>query len=93
MLTRRLLDGAVALFGALSAASLLFFYLALSDIAHDYASPQVWAHAGQELPAWYSPVNRCPDEWRALQVGFIIVVVFHLLLLARALSRKPQGVA
>lgn len=92
MKTRRLLDGAVALFGALSAASLLFFYLALSDIGHDYASPQVWARAGQELPAWYSPVNRCPEEWRVLQVGFVTMVTFHILLLARALSKKPQAV-
>ena len=88
MKTSRLLDPAVAFFGALSFLSLIVFYLALSDIGHDYASPEVWARAGQALPDWYSPVNRCPLEWRALQVGFLPMLVFHVLLFARLVVRQ-----
>ena len=52
MESRRLLNAALALLGVLSFLSLIAFYLALSDIGHDYASPQVWARAGQALPDW-----------------------------------------
>jgi len=86
MKARPWMDAAVVLFGVLSFMSLIGFYLALSDIGHDYASPEVWARAGEPLPDWYSPVNRCPLEWRVLQVAFLLVLAFHILLFARRLS-------
>jgi hypothetical protein len=58
-------------------------FLAGQDIWHDFASPEVWARAGHPLPEWYSPVNRCLLEWRVMQVGFILVLAFHLLLIIR----------
>lgn len=83
---KKVLDGGIVLFGVLSFLSLILFFLALSDIGHDYASPEVWARAGQTLPSWYVPeVNRCPLEWRALQVGFLLMLTFHLLLFVRRL--------
>jgi hypothetical protein len=77
------LDTAVGIFGPLSFLSLIGFFLAGHDIWHDYASPEVWARAGQALPTWYSPGNRTPLEWGMMQVGFLIVLAFHVLLFAR----------
>jgi hypothetical protein len=83
----RWIDTAVAILGCLSFLSLVGFFLALHDIWWDYASPAVWAHAGQPLPSWYSPVNRTPGEWGMMQVGFVVIVAFHVLLFARCLMR------
>lgn len=76
-------DTAVGILGPLSFLSLIGFFLAGHDIWHDYASPEVWARAGQALPAWYSPWHRTPFEWSMMQVGFVIVLAFHGLLFAR----------
>ncbi len=92
MKPRKWLDTAIVLFGTLSALSLVGYFLALHDIWHDYASPEVWARAGQGLPSWYSPYNGTPGEWGVLQVGFIIIVAFHVMLFARWVSRTG-GVA
>ena len=83
----RWIDAAVAILGTLSFLSLIGFFLALHDIWWDYASPAVWAHAGQPLPPWYSPGNRTPGEWGVMQVGFVVLVAFHVLLCARYLMR------
>ena len=92
MMRRKWLDSAVFVFGILSFLSLIAFFLALSDIWHDYASPDVFARAGQSLPDWYSPFNRCPLEWRVLRVGFALMLVFHILLIVRWLSgRRGQN--
>jgi hypothetical protein len=83
MKRRTWLDKAVAFFGILSFLSLIAFFLALHDIGDDYASPGVFARAGQPLPDWYSPFNRTPAEWRVLQVGFVLMLVFHVLWIAK----------
>jgi len=85
------MDTTIVILGALSFLSLIGFYLALSDIGHDYASPEVWARAGQPLPDWYSPVNRCPLEWRVLQVGFLLMLSFHVLLFVGRLSGSSRS--
>ncbi len=90
MKKKQFVEFAVALLGVLSFLSLLGFYGALSDIGHDYASPQVWARAGQVLPDWYSPVNRCHLEWRVLQVGFLVILLFHMLLFVRFVFRQAD---
>ena len=77
------LDGLVALFGALSFLGLAGWFLAGHDIWHDYASPEVWMRAGQALPDWYSPLSRCPLEWGVMQVGFLLVLAFHVMLIIR----------
>jgi hypothetical protein len=97
MKPRRWLDSAIAIFGVLSFLSLVGIFLASHDIWWDYASPAVWAHAGQSLPDWYSPVNRTLLEWGMMQVGFLLIVIFHVLLFVRYLLRtndsapKPTG--
>ena len=80
---KRFLDRATVLFGFFSFLSLIGYFLAGHDIWHDYASPEVWTRVGQSLPSWYSPVSRCPLEWRMLQVGFLLMLMFHLLLFTR----------
>ncbi len=78
------INAAVAIFGILSFLSLVASFAALSDIGRDYASPEVWARAGEDLPAWYSPdVNPCPGEWKAVQISFLILIMFHFLLFTR----------
>jgi len=81
----QILNRAIEIFGVLSFLSLVGYYLAGHDIWHDYASPEVWARAGQALPGWYSPVNRCPLEWGMLQVGLLLMLTFHVLLFVRLL--------
>ena len=91
MRSRRWIDLAIAVLGPLSFLSLVGYFLALHDIWHDYASPEVWARAGQMLPSWYSPGNRTPGEWGMCQVGFVVLVAFHVLLFARYLLRNQTA--
>jgi hypothetical protein len=84
------MDLAVVIFGSLSFISLIFYFLALHDIWHDYASPEVWARAGQNLPSWYDPVNRCPVEWGILQIGFLMMLSFHILLVTRHIVARSE---
>lgn len=92
MKRKKWLDSTVLVFGVLSFLSLIAFFLALTDIWHDYASPDVFARAGQALPDWYSQFNRCLLEWRFLQIGFALMLVFHILLIVRWLSgRRDQN--
>ncbi len=87
MKPRRWVDAAVPILAPFSALSLLGFSLAGHDIYHDYASPEVWARAGQPLPTWYADFNRTPLEWGMMQVGFVVIVAFHALLFAQFLMR------
>ncbi len=87
MKPRRWIDAAITVLGSLSFLSLVGIYLAGHDIWHDYASPEVWARAGQALPGWYSPFSRTPLEWGMMQTGFLVIVAFHVLLFARFLMR------
>ena len=86
----RWLDRAIVIFGGLSFASLIMYYLALHDIWHDYASAEVWARAGTALPSWYDPVSRCLGEWSVLQVGFPLMMIFHILLFARRMQGRKS---
>jgi hypothetical protein len=90
-MVNRILEGGIKIFGALSFLGIVGCFLALNDIWHDFASPDVWKRAGQALPDWYSPVNRCPLEWGFLQVGFLLIVIFHILLFARLISGKQEA--
>ncbi len=87
------LNSAIAVLGSLSFVSILLYFAALHDIWHEYASPEVWARAGKELPSWYSQVNRCPLEWGFLQVGFLLMLIFHVMLLVRHLLRRLENIS
>ncbi len=73
--------------GILSFCCLVLYFLALHDIFHDYASPQVLADHGvttaQPLPGW----TTCPGEWKIVGIGFWVMVLFHVLFLV-SLARK-----
>ncbi len=88
---RNRLDRAVIVAGGLSLMSLVVYLLALHDIWHDYASPEVWARAGQTLPNWYSRVNRAPGEWGMLQLGFCFILLFHVLLLIKVVLDSSRN--
>jgi hypothetical protein len=83
----QLLNRAILVLGFLSFISLIGYFLALHDIWHDYAGPEVWARAGQGLPEWYSPVNRTPAEWGVVQFGFCFMLLFHVLLFVKLVLR------
>ena len=85
------LDRAVKVAGGLSFVSLVGYFLALHDIWHDYASPEVWARAGQALPNWYSAVNRTPGEWGMIQLGFCFMLLFHVLLFIKLVRNSPRS--
>ena len=85
---KKLLDAGIVAFGALSFLSLCGYFLALHDIWHDYASPEIWARAGQSIPTWFSHGwHECRVEWGMLQVGFLLMAVFHALLFVRFINR------
>ena len=81
------LSEAIRILGVLSFLSLVGFYLALHDIWHEYASPEVWTRAGHPLPEGMSPVPGCAPEWMIMQVGFVLIATFHILLFVRFLKR------
>jgi hypothetical protein len=85
------LDRALKLTGGLSFVSVVGYFLALHDIWHDYASPEVWTRAGQALPNWYSTVNRTPLEWGMLQLGFCFMLLFHVLLFIRLVRNSSRS--
>jgi hypothetical protein len=80
---------ALVILGLLSLVSLVFMFLALSDIQKDFASPQVFLRAGQPLPAWYvQNVNTCPLEWRVLQIGWATTLLFNLGFFINLMRRR-----
>jgi len=93
MRRNQFLDGAIVVFGFLSFMSLVGYFLACHDIWHDYASPGVWTRAGQALPFWYASFNRCLLEWGILQVGFLLMLTFHVLLFVRRLLGNVENTA
>ena len=82
---------AVAVFGAVSMLCLLSYFLALHDIYHDYASPEVLKMQTTlglgALPEW----TECPLEWRAIQIAFWPMLLFHILFLTAILSGWIRG--
>jgi hypothetical protein len=85
------LDRALKVAGGLSFVSLVGYFLALHDIRHDYASPEVWARAGQALPNWCSSVNQTPLEWGMLQLGFCFMLLFHVLLFIKLVRNSSRS--
>ena len=83
---RELLSSVVIALGCLSFLSLLFYFLALHDIYHDYASPEILSKAAiSTAPGWAS----CSLEWGILQAGFLLMLVFHVLFFF-ALAVRPK---
>ena len=79
MIENKIFRTAVVVFGVVSLLCLLSHFPALHDISHDYASPEVLeVHTSlspDALPEW----TKCPLEWRALQIAFWPILIFHIL--------------
>lgn len=83
---------ALVILGLLSLVSLVFMFLALSDISKDFASPQAFLRAGQPLPSWYvQSVNTCPLEWRVLQIGWATTLLFNLGFFVNLLRQRGRA--
>lgn len=80
---------ATVLAGIVSLACLIVWFLALHDIGNDYVSPLMLQHFGVEtsLPDW----TACPLEWKALQIGFIPIFLFHTLYFISTVRMKKRG--
>lgn len=81
MKKRKLVTAATAVLGALSFLCLVGNYLALHDIFHDYASPEVLQAqakiAAETFPDW----TACLLEWRIVGIGFWLMLAFHIMFL------------
>jgi hypothetical protein len=83
---KRILNGAVCVFGCLSPLILFTVWAATHDIWNDYVSAPLYSKFGTDLPVWYvENVHSCPGEWRALEIALLLIVIFYLLLFARFL--------
>ena len=85
------LDRVVLIVGCISFLSLIGFFLALHDIWHDYASPELWARAGQTLPNWYSSVHRTQAEWGMVRLAFCFILLFHVLLFIKLVRDSSRS--
>lgn len=79
MNSRKAVGTAMAALGIVSLLCLVAYFLALHDIHHDYASPEVLKEqttlGPDALPAWTS----CPLEWRVIRFAFWPMLLFHIL--------------
>jgi hypothetical protein len=68
--------------GIISFALMLFFFMASTDISHDYISKTAVSSINlvtitEQLPEWTS----CKSEWLMLQTDFVVRFVFMVLIL------------
>lgn len=67
--------------GIISFVLMILFYLASTDISHDYVSKTAVSSTGfvtitEQLPEWTS----CKGEWLILQTDFVVRFVFMILI-------------
>jgi hypothetical protein len=79
---KKCLDGMICVLGFLSPLAFLAVWAATHDIYHDYVS---FANYKKVFPKWAESVESCHGEWYAFQIAMLLIIVFHLLLLARRL--------
>lgn len=81
MKIQRVVGAAAGVLAIVSLLSLVGYFMALHDIARDYASPMLLRAQGlpgwEALPEW----TTCSLEWRILAVGFLPMVLFHVFFL------------
>jgi hypothetical protein len=81
---RRFVNAAILFFGCISPIYLFMVWATTSDIYKDYLSATLLARYKTALPGWYVwDVHSCHGEWNVLALAFTLIVIFHLLLLAR----------
>jgi hypothetical protein len=83
---KKLLNGAVCGVGFLIPLALFTIGATTHDIWWDYMSVPLFTRFKTDLPSWYdSSVHSCQGEWTALGIGFMVIVLFSVLLFARFL--------
>ncbi len=83
---RRILNGAICVLGFLTPLALATIWATTHDIFNDYVSAPLFSKFKTDLPGWYvENVHSCHGEWNALGIGFLVILLFHVLLLARFL--------
>jgi len=84
--SKRFLDVAIRVFGCLSPLYLFMVWATTQDIQKEYLSERLYSKYKTALPSWYVwDVHSCHGEWDTFSVGLGLMVLFHLLLLARFL--------
>lgn len=76
------------LLAILSLAALILSFMALHDIAKDYASPETWSREGRPVPDWIPAWTECPLEWRMVEAGLLVMLAFHALYFVRWIRRR-----
>jgi len=74
----------IGVFGCISPLYLFMVWATASDIQKEYLSARLYSKYATALPSWYVwDVHSCRGEWGTFNVGLTLIVIFHLLLLAR----------
>ena len=94
---KRLLSGAICVFGCFSPFILFMVSATTGDIFDEYVSSSLYSKFRTALPGWYVwDVHSCHGEWNTFMVGFWLIIAFHVLLFARFLvaqvaHESPDG--
>lgn len=91
MRIQRVVETVTVVLAVVSLLSLAAYFLALHDIARDYASPTLLRAQGlvgwERLPEW----TACPLEWNVLTAGFLPMLLFHVVFLGSSVWRWRSG--
>jgi hypothetical protein len=95
-LSKRFLNVAICFFGCISPLYLFVVRATTHDIYNDYLSAKLLARYKMALPGWYVwDVHSCHGEWNGLAIAFSLILIFHILLLARfilsQMVRSPEA--
>ena len=87
MRAKKIMAAVTAASGVLSLLSLVGLYLALHDIAQDYASPAIIREHARIAPGTLPEWTACALEWRVVAIGFCLILLFHVFFLVGFIRR------
>jgi hypothetical protein len=90
-MTPRALTIVTVILGLVSLATLIAMFLALHDISQDYASAETWTREGRTVPDWVPAWASCPLEWRVVEIGWWLLLLFHLVFFVSMIVRAQAG--
>jgi len=81
---KRFLNGAVCGVGFPTPLALSMIGATTHDMCRDYLSAPLFSRYKAALPGWYVwDVHSCHGEWSVFGIGFLLIILFHILLFAR----------